>query len=33
MPIIIQGLYEGLTNEIRHLKVDKDEDQVIILNF
>ena len=29
MPTIKQGLYEEITNELRNLKTDKDEDQVI----
>ena len=33
MPNIIQDLYEEITNEVRSLKTDKDEDQVIINNL
>ena len=33
MPIIIQGLYEEITNELRILKTSEDEDQVIINNL
>ena len=33
MPTIIEDLYEEITNELRNLKTDKDEDQVIIINL
>ena len=33
MPTTIQGLYEETTNELKKLKTDKDEDQVIVNNL
>ena len=33
MPTIIQDLYEKITNELKNLKTDKDEDQVNINNL
>ena len=32
MPTIIKDLYEEITIEIRNVKTDKDEDQVIVKN-
>ena len=33
MPTLIQDLYEEITNEIKNLKTDKDENQVIIITL
>ena len=33
MPMMIEGLYEELTPDLRNLKTNKDEDRVIINNL
>ena len=33
MPTILQDLYEEITNDLKKLKIDKDEGQIIIISL